>query len=122
MKNKSLYESFKNAFYGIFQAFKTEKNIKLHYLFALIAIIIGLLLGFNIFEWLVLILTILIVLISEMINTAIEYTINLVCGSKYNEIARYAKDIAAGATLIGAIGSLIIFILLYLPKILNLLY
>lgn len=55
-----------------------------------------------------------------MMNTAIEYTVNLAMPEK-NEIAKKAKDISAGAVLIFAIGSAIIGLIIFIPKIINLL-
>lgn len=119
MKNRLLKDSFTNAFNGIFQAFKTEKNIKLHCIFAILALLFAYILRFNVCEWVIVIIIITLVFVAEMLNTAVEYAIDMVCGDNYNEIAKYAKDIAAGATLIAAFGSVIIFILIYLPKFLK---
>lgn len=117
MKNRLLKDSFKNAFNGIFQAFKTERNVRYHTISAIIAIATATFLRFNLMEWVVLVLTITIVFVTELLNTAVEYAIDMVCGNTYNEIARYAKDIAAGATLIAAIGAIGVFLILYLPKL-----
>lgn len=121
MKNRRLKDSFSNAFSGIFQAFKTESNIKLHCLSATLAIVLGSFLHFNRFEWVFVVITITIVFVAEILNTAIEYTIDMVCGNTYYEIAKYAKDIAAGATLIAAFGAVGVSLLLYLPKMIELL-
>ncbi len=117
MKNRHLTDSFRCAFRGIFQAFKTERNFKLH-VFAM-AIVMLLAWYFNLSqeEYLVLIITVIIVIITELLNTAIEYTVDLACGNSYNDLAKYAKDIAAGATLIAAIGAVIIGCIIFLPKI-----
>lgn len=121
MKNRRLKDSFRNAFRGIFQAFKTESNIKLHCLSALLAFFLGMLLNFNQIEWIFVVLTVTLVFTTEILNTAVEYAIDMVCGNTYHEIAKYAKDIAAGATLIAAFGAVGVSLLLYLPKILVLL-
>ena len=120
MKNRRLKDSFRNAFRGIYQAFKTESNLKRHTAFALAAILGALLLSFDLTEWLILIIVIVSVLVTEILNTAVEYTIDMVCGNTYHETAKYAKDIAAGATLIAAIGAVICGVILYLPKLLAL--
>lgn len=121
MKNRKLEDSFRHAFEGIFQAFKTESNIKLHCLSGVLAIILAWVLKFNQLEWVVIVLAITIVFVTEILNTAVEYAIDMVCGNKYNDIAKYAKDIAAGATLIAAFGAVAIALILYLPKMLELL-
>lgn len=120
MKNRLLKDSFKNAFNGIFQAFKTERNVKYHTISAIIAISSATFLQFDGLEWVILVLTITMVFSTELLNTAIEYAIDMVCGNTYNEIAKYAKDIAAGATLIAALGAIGVFLILYLPKLINL--
>ena len=117
MKNRNLSDSFRNAFRGIFQAFKTERNVKLHVLATVIAITLAYILEFSSTDYVLLILTITMVIVTELLNTAIEYTVDLVCGSKYNDLAKYAKDIAAGATLVAAIGAVIVGCILYIPKI-----
>lgn len=119
MKNRTLKDSFINAFNGIFQAFKTEKNIKIHCILGLVAIIGAYFLKFQVYEWVIVIITITLVIVIEMLNTSIEYAINVVCKDKYNETAKYAKDIAAGATLLAAFGSIIIFLFIYVPKLLE---
>ncbi|MBC7961011.1 MAG: diacylglycerol kinase family protein [Vallitaleaceae bacterium] len=118
MKNRRLKDSFKNAFRGIFQAFNTESNIRRHCLSGLLAIILAFLLHFNWVEWVFVITAITLVFVTELLNTAIEYTVDLVCGNRYNETAKYAKDIAAGATLLAAFGAIAMSLILYLPKIL----
>lgn len=122
MKNRKLEDSFRNAFRGIFQAFKTERNIKLHTVSAVLAIIFACLLHFSINEWVLVVLVITMVFVAELLNTAVEYTVDMVCGNNYHELAKYAKDIAAGATLIAAIGALFAALILYIPKIIAVLF
>jgi diacylglycerol kinase len=119
MKNRRLKESFSNAFRGIFQAYKTERNVRSHTISAFLTIILAIILEFNITEWMFLVLAISSVIVTEILNTAVEYAIDMVCGNTYHEIARYAKDIAAGATLVAAIAASIIGVMLYLPKIID---
>lgn len=120
MKNRKLEDSFKNAFRGIFQAFKTERNIKLHCVAGVLAILLACILHFNLLEWVLVILVITVVFVTELLNTAVEYTVDMVCGKNYHELAKYAKDIAAGATLLAAFGALFVACLLYIPKLLQL--
>jgi undecaprenol kinase len=88
-------------------------------MFATIAVLMGVLLKLTMTEWLVLVLTIGFVIVAELLNTAIEYTVDMVCGKTYNELAKYSKDIAAGATLIAAIIAAIIGCIIFIPKILD---
>lgn len=121
MKNRHLIDSFKCAFRGIIQAFKSERNLKIHILATIIVMILAWYMNINSTEYITLIIIISIVLISELFNTAIEYAVDLVCGNNYNELGKHAKDIAAGATLIAAIGAVIVGCVIFLPKIIEIL-
>lgn len=117
MKNRKLKDSFKNAFNGIFLAYKTEKNMRYHSVMGIFSIALATFLEFDRIEWAMLILTISFVFVAELLNTAIEYAIDMVCGSNYSDTAKYAKDIAAGATLFAAFCAIVMALFLYLPKI-----
>lgn len=116
MKNRNLNESFKHAGHGILQAFKTETNIKLHTLAGILASIAAVVLKISLVEWVVVILLIGFVIVAELLNTAIEYTVDMVCGDTYNELAKYSKDIAAGATLIAAVTAVLAGGVIFIPK------
>ena len=120
MKNKKLINSFKYAFSGIATAFKSEKNKKIHFTMMMLVIIFGILLKISLNEWLVCIMLFCMVIGSEMINTAVENVVNLAMPTK-NEVAKNAKDISAGAVLVFAIGSAIIGLIIFIPKIINIL-
>jgi len=119
MKNRNLNESFSHAFNGIVQAFKTENNIKRHTLAAVIMVLAAVVLDISTMEWIITILLIGFVVVAELLNTAIEYTVDMVCGDTYNELAKYSKDIAAGATLVAAITAVIAGSVIYLPKVID---
>ncbi len=121
MKNRNLQESFSHATNGIIQAFKTENNIKRHTLAGVLAILFGVYFHVTVTEWLVIVIVIGFVIVAELLNTAIEYTVDMVCGNTYNELAKYSKDIAAGATLVAAICASIAGAIIFLPKFLALL-
>ena len=120
MKNKKLINSFKYAFSGIVTAFKSEKNMKIHFTMMMLVIIFGILLKISLNEWLVCIMLFCMVIGSEMINTAVENVVNLAMPTK-NEVAKNAKDISAGAVLVFAIGSALIGLIIFIPKIINVL-
>lgn len=119
MKNRNLNESFSHAFSGIVQAFKTENNIKRHTLAAALTILAAVILDISTMEWIITLLLIGFVVVAELLNTAIEYTVDMVCGDTYNELAKYSKDIAAGATLVAAITAVIAGLVIYLPKVID---
>lgn len=89
--------------------------MRIHLFSAVIVVIAGVLTGISITEWLVLIITIALVIGSEMINTAIEAVVNL-ASPEYHPLAKQAKDVAAGAVLVFAVASVIIGLLIFLPK------
>ncbi len=117
-KNKNFFQSLKNALNGIKFVWEYGENIKIQVLFAFFAIIIGICLKISLIEFLILILTIFFVIICEVINTAIEKLVDLYT-LDYNETAKIIKDVSAGAVTLSAIMSVIIGILLFLPKIIN---
>lgn len=119
MKNKNLLHSFKYAFTGIHSSVKKERNIKIHISIMLLVIFMGLLLKINYHEWLTCLVLFALVLSSELINTAIEITLNLIT-TEINPHVKHAKDISAGAVLINAIFSAIIGLIIFIPKIINL--
>ena len=119
-KKSSLINSFRYAFSGIFSALKSERNMKIHMVALVLVVVFGFLLRISETEWIVCILCIALVISSEMINTAIEKTVDLAT-DEIKETAKKAKDIAAGAVLINAIGSAIISAIIFIPKIIELL-
>ena len=121
MKNKKIINSFKYAFRGIFSAFKTERNMKIHVSVMLIVILSGFLLKLKLWEWLICIGWFAIVIGGELFNTAIELVVDL-ASPGINEKAKKAKDIAAGGVLVFAIGSAIVGLLIFVSKIISLFY
>ncbi len=115
-KKQPFYKALKNSINGIFYTLKKERNIKIQLIIAVLAIILGIFLKINLIEWVILTITIFIVIISELINTAIENAVDLIT-KEYNETAKIAKDVAAGAVLVSAINSLIVGILIFGTKI-----
>ena len=113
---KRLINSFKYAFDGLKYAFIYEQNLTVHLLATIIVIILGFLFKISIIEWLVLFLIIGLVIATELINTSIEATIDLIT-DEINPLAKVAKDTAAAAVLVFGITSLIVGALIFLPKI-----
>jgi diacylglycerol kinase len=115
------FESFKYAFNGIWLLLKEEHNARIHLFFALLAIAVGFWLEINRTEWLVLIITMMIVFMAEFFNSAIEAIADKVSTEKHSLIKK-AKDIAAGGVLIAAITSILIGIIILGPKLLEKLF
>jgi diacylglycerol kinase len=114
-----LIRSFGHAFAGIGHGLRTQGNLRIHLLAAIGVIIAGLLLQITTVEWAILVVTIMIVTTAEMFNTAIEAAIDR-AGSEPHPLAKIAKDTAAGAVLIGAIGAVIVGLLIFGPRLLRL--
>ena len=112
----STTESFSYAFSGIKTAFKKEPNFRIHAILALIAIGLAFFLRFNAQEWIILFFTIGLVVISELVNTALEAIVNLV-SPEVREEAKIAKDISAAAVFVSASIAIIVGFLLFLPKL-----
>lgn len=107
--------SFKYAFEGIISTIKEERNMFIHFLISIIVVIAGIYVRLSLNEWLICLLLFALVFSLELINTAIENTVDLVT-TKKNKKAKLAKDAAAGAVLIAAIFASIIGIIIFLPK------
>ena len=113
-------ESVGHALDGIEYTINHERNFKIELYFAIIVTIMSLIFRVSLIEWTVLVLVISMVLALEMVNTALERCVDLVT-KDYRELAKNAKDIAAGAVLIMSMFSVVIGIIIFLPKIINLL-
>lgn len=118
MKKGGFIASFNYAVQGIVSALKTERNLKFHYLAAIGTIFISLFMDFTRTEFLILVMAITAVVVAEMINTAIERTIDLIV-QEYNPIAKYVKDVSAGAVMICAMSALVVAYLLFYRKFVN---
>lgn len=117
---KRLIKSFKYALEGILYAFKYEQNIIVHTLVMILVIILGITVKLSIYEWLICLILFGLVIATEMINTSIEATVDLACNKK-DPLAKIAKDTASGAVLIFAITSAIAGLIIFIPKIIELL-
>lgn len=111
--------AFRFAREGIAYVFSQERNMKIHALAAVLALTSGFLLRLSTTELAIIILCIVAVFASECFNTALEAVVDLVSPT-YADLAKHAKDAAAGAVLICAIGSVIVGCLIYIPAIIRL--
>ena len=113
--------SFKYAFSGLGSLIKHEHNARLHLLVAFLVIAMGFVLSISRFEWLVLVLIIAIVFITEILNSAIESLADFV-SPQYSEIIKRVKDYCAAAVLIAAITSVVVGLIIFLPKVIQILF
>ena len=114
MNVRKFFQSFRYAMEGILTALK-EQNFKFHLVSAIIVILAGLLTGLTAVEWSIILMVIFLVIGAELINTAIERVVDL-ASPEFHPIAKQAKDVAAGAVLVFALASVIIGLLIFLPK------
>lgn len=120
-KDKRTFKgSVKNCLDGISYVTKSEKNFKREIALGIIALILSYILKIDKIEFIIILTMICLVLTAEIINTAIERTVDLVT-KEYHELARIAKDVSAGSVLVTSIFALIIGIIIFIPKIITLL-
>lgn len=116
VKAKKITNSFKYAFEGFKTSFKEEKNMKFHILIMLITIIFGIFFSISKTEWIICVILFGLVISSELFNTAIENLVDLVTKEKH-PLAKTVKDVSAAAVLTNAIVSVIIGLIIFLPKL-----
>lgn len=113
----SLACAFSCAAAGVIHAVRTQRNMKIHLVVAVLAIVLGFLLGIDAPSWTAIVLVITAVFATECLNTAIEALVDLV-SPDYHELARYAKDCAAGAVLICALSAVVVAFIVFVPRLL----
>lgn len=118
MRKDPLYKSFGYAFQGIFNTIRTERNIKIHCAAAILVTIFGIWLQISKTEWMICFILFGLILALELVNTAVEATVDLFTEER-KPLAKKAKDAAAGAVLIVAIFAAVIGILIFIPKLLD---
>ncbi len=121
MKASKLRDSFKFAIEGVGYVLKTQRNMRLHFISAIAILAAGLILKISYLELAILSLTIALVIIAEMFNTAVEVIIDLQTSERH-PIAKIIKDIAAGAVLISAINAVAVGFLIFTRHLILLLY
>jgi diacylglycerol kinase (ATP) len=112
----SLVESFNFAVEGIIHVLRTHRNMRIHVAAAVVVLVLGLVLGVSRVELVALLVSITFVLIAEMINSAIEATIDIATSS-FDPLAKLAKDIAAGAVLIASLNAVVVGYLVFSGEI-----
>jgi len=116
MKVRRLIDSFNYAIQGIIHTLQTQRNMRVHFFIALGVLISSLFFDLSKTELLILFISITLVFVLEMINTAIETTIDLFA-NYYHPLARIAKNVAAGAVLIGALNAVLVGYLLFFDRL-----
>lgn len=115
-KNDSIWTSISHAISGIKLSLKAEKNMFVHFFIMLVVIIFGMVFELNTNEWIICIFLFGLVFALELVNTAIENTVDI-CSPEFSNKAKIAKDTAAGAVLVVCIIAVIIGLIIFMPKI-----
>ncbi len=113
--------SLTDAMNGVISVLRSERNARIHVVIALLTLLLGLILNISNAEMAAIFFAILLVFLAELLNTAIEETLNLVDG-KENPKVRLIKDMTAGAVLVAACGAIVIGIAIFWPYILGLVW
>ena len=116
MKNGNFLDACQNALDGIIYAITTQSNIKKQLVIAVIVMLVSLFFDLNKAEFLCLMFTVVLIIVAEMINTAIETVVDLYT-DLYHPKAKIAKDVGAGAVVITAINAIIVAYFLFFEKI-----
>ena len=101
------------AWRGIKFCIRNERNMRFHLIAGTLAVVVGFLQGISLQEWAILSLTITLVLVLEMINTAIENVVDMFT-TDYHPLAEVAKNVAAGAVLVAALNALVVGAVIFL--------
>lgn len=117
---KDLIKSFSYAIEGIVTALKRERNMRIHFTMAIFAIVLSFVLDISKGERTAVILSISTVIGAELINTSIEALVDLVT-EDFKPLAKIAKDTAAGAVLVTAIGAFLVGIVVFLDPVIKIL-
>lgn len=115
-KKHSLASSFRYGFQGIAAAATKERNVRIHIVISILVIFAGFAFSITNYEWIAILLAIGGMIALEMLNTAIERTVDMYT-QEFHPLAKQAKDIAAGAVLFFAFISVIIGLIIFIPKI-----
>lgn len=113
-----IFKSFKYAKEGIITSYKEEQNLIIHTIAAIIAVLLGIFFHISSIEFCLVILSIGFVIVCEIINTALENLCDF-CTDEYTPLVKKVKDCGAAAVLMASITSLIIGIIIFLPKIIT---
>ncbi|MYC97188.1 MAG: diacylglycerol kinase family protein [Caldilineaceae bacterium SB0661_bin_32] len=112
---RSFWQSLAFAIAGMNHALKSQRNLRIHFTVAAAVVIAGLVLRISRTEWAVVVTLIALVIGLELLNTAIEALVDLASPVPH-PLAKVAKDTAAGAILVAAVGSAIVGLLVFLPR------
>ncbi len=118
-KKQGFSKTFKNARKGLRIVLKSERNIRIHFLAGILALLVGAALEISRVELCIVFIAICLVVGFEMLNSAIEFSLDAVFRNKYSILVGMAKDISAGAVMFATFIAIIIGVIIYTPAILE---
>ena len=116
-KTQGFSRTFKNARKGLRIVLKSERNIRIHFMVATIIILFALALGLSALKVCMLLFAISFVIVTEMLNSAIEFALDAVFHNKFSTLVGMAKDISAGAVMFATFVAIVIGIIIFVPAI-----
>lgn len=119
-KAQGFNNTFRNARKGMRLAVRSERNIRVHLICAIFVILLGIFLDLSVTKFCILLLTIAMVVSTEMINSAIEFSLDAVFHNRYSKLVGMAKDISAGAVMFVTIIAVMIGLLIFIPEVMDL--
>lgn len=112
MKKRTFLKSLNDAVGGIIYVLRYERNMSVHFLFALLTLVAAIVVGVSRTEWILLCAMVTLVLVTEIMNTAVEHLVDLVKGSFHPE-AKVIKHISAGMVLVSTVGAMIVGVFIF---------
>ena len=112
-KSQGFNNTFKNARKGFRIVLKSEVNLRIHIIIAFLVMLFAYLLNFSALEFCMALFAISFVIVSEMLNTAIEFTLDSIFHNRYSKMVGMAKDISAGAVMFASVVAAIIGVVLF---------
>ena len=118
-KQQGFSNTFKNARKGMRLVIKSEVNIRVHFCIAMAVLALAFVLNFSVEKMCILLLTIAFVIVSEMFNYALEYSVDAVFHNRYSRLVGMAKDISAGAVMFASVVAIVIGVILFGSELLK---
>lgn len=119
MSFKRFLNSIKYSIQGLIHGYKNEQSLWLHGISSILAIILGIILNISFNQWAIILIALVVVLAVELLNTAIEATVDLVT-KEIHPLAKVAKDSASAAAFVSSIVATIICLFIFIPYIIDL--
>ena len=116
---KRILSSIKNSWNGLKEVYKNEQSVYIHLVCTVILLLLSFLLEISLTQWLIIIAIIGLTLVVELLNTAIESTVDLVT-EEFHPLAKVAKDTASAAEFVLTLTRALIALMIFIPKIMEL--